>query len=160
MINKEAPIKEEHLFIMKITEILDNIHCYLALIIIRNRSSNVSVKTVIYADGLFQAKALLTSMYGENTVISITRVSEKYIHEDVAANTQSKSLSSPLPTSYKHNLAKKALLRLMKRNSLKIKPTIDDLRSASDDYDAEQKRINGEYENKLKWDEIRKRRLN
>ena len=48
----------------------------------------------------------------------------------------------------------------MKRNSLKIKPTIDDLRSASNDFDAEQKRVNREYENKLKWDEIRKQRLN
>jgi hypothetical protein len=142
---------------MKITEILGNIHCYLAVIKIRNKSSNLSVRTVIYADGLYQAKALLSSMYGDGSVILITRITEKKIHEAVAANAHSQSLSDPLPIRYKHNLAKKALLRLMKRNSLKIKPTIDDLKSASNELDVQQKRINREYENKLKWDEIRKK---
>ena len=143
---------------MKITEILENIHCYIAIIKLQSKKANSTVKTVIYADGLYQAKALLTSMYGDSSVISITRLTEKQIHEAFTANAQTQSISSLLPTSYKNNLAKKALLKLMKRNSLKIKPTIDDLKSAYSDFDAEQKRVNSEYENKLKWIEIRNRR--
>ncbi len=143
---------------MKITEILENIHCYLAIIKLQSNKTNTTAKTIIYADGLYQAKALLSSMYGEGSVISITRITEKQIHEAVTANAQSQSISDPLPTKLKQNLAKKALLRLMKRNSLKIKPTIDDLKSASNELDIQQKRVNREYEKKLKWDEIRNRK--
>jgi hypothetical protein len=64
-----------------------------------------------------------------------------------------------LPTEYAHDLAKKALLNQMKRNALQVKPTIDDLKVAQSDFEAEQKRVNREYENKQKWAEIRKRRL-
>ena len=142
---------------MKITEILENIHCYLAIITLQNNKTNTTAKTIIYTDGLYQAKALLSSMYGDGSVISITRLTEKQIHEAVTANAQAQSVSIPLPNSYKHNLAKKALLKLIKRNSLKIKPTIDDLKSAYSDFDAEQKRVNREYENKLNWAEIRSR---
>lgn len=144
---------------MKISEIFENINCYLAIIKLQSNKTNTTAKTVIYADGLYQAKALLTLMYGDGSVLSITRLTEKQIHEAVTANAQSQSISTLLPTSYKHNLAKKALLRLMKRNSLKIKPTIDDLKSAYSDFDTEQKRVNREYENKLKWSEIRNRNL-
>ncbi len=47
----------------------------------------------------------------------------------------------------------------MKRNALQVKPTIDDLKAAKSDLEAEQKRIDREYENKQKWAEIRKRRI-
>lgn len=97
-------------------------------------------------------------MYGDGSIISITRFTKKQIHETVIANAQSQSVFDPLPTSYKHKLAKKALLRLMKRNSLKIKPTIDNLKSASNELDIQQKRVNREYENKIKWAEIRNRK--
>ena len=44
-----------------------------------------------------------------------------------------------------------------------VKPTIDDLRAAQDKFETEQKRIDREYdewaEDKLKWAEIRKRRM-
>jgi hypothetical protein len=142
---------------MKIIEILENINCYLAIIKLQSNKKNTTAKTIINADGLYQAKALLNSMYGEGSVISITRITEKQIHEAVTANTQSQSVSDLLPTRYKHNLAKKALLRLMKRNSLNIKPTIDDLKSASNELNVQKKRVNREYENSLKWAEIRKR---
>jgi hypothetical protein len=142
---------------MKITEILENINCYLAIIKLQIKK-NTTTKTVIYADGLYQAKELLTSMYGNGSVLSITRLTEKQIHEAVTANAQSQSITTPLQTSHKHSLAKKALLRLLKRNSLKVMPTIDDLKSAYSDFDAEQKRVNREYENNLKWAEIRKRK--
>ena len=145
---------------MRVREVIENIYCYIAIIKLQSNKTNATAKTIIYADGLYQAKALLSSMYGNGSVISISRITEKKIHEAVSANAQIQSISDPLPTRYKHNLAKKALLRLMKRNSLKIKPTIDDLKSAHNDFEAEQKRVNREYENKLKWDEIRKRRLN
>ena len=49
----------------------------------------------------------------------------------------------------------------MKRNALHVKPTIDDLRAARSDFEAEQKRVNREYEDALndraKWAQIRKR---
>ena len=68
-----------------------------------------------------------------------------------------------LPTQYTHALAQKALLNQMKRNALHVKPTIDDLRAARSDFEAEQKRVNREYEDALndrvKWAAIRKRRL-
>ena len=49
----------------------------------------------------------------------------------------------------------------MKRNALYVKPTVDDLRAAQDDFETEQKRVNRSYEKALKdrekWTAIRKR---
>jgi hypothetical protein len=45
----------------------------------------------------------------------------------------------------------------MKRNAAQVKPTKHDLALAQDDFEIEQKRINLDYENSLKWVAIRKR---
>ena len=84
---------------------------------------------------------------------------------DETVPNRTKVLQTPklLPKAYTHKLAQNALVNQMKRNSLKVKPTIDDLRAAQDKFEGEQKRVNREYEESLKdsekWAAIRKRRL-
>ena len=151
---------------MKITEIVNGVYCYLAIVRSKRGKTISTAKTIIYAESTAQARNLLSLLYGDDSVISVSKVSKSDLNETsvnqfVANQTTTPQATKPisriLPTAYKDILAKKALLRLMKRNSLKIKPTVDDLKSAYNDFDAEQKRVNGEYENKLKWDEIRYR---
>jgi hypothetical protein len=54
-----------------------------------------------------------------------------------------------------HKLVQNALLMQLKRNSLQVKPTADDLEDARSDFEAEQKRVDREYDewakDKLKW---------
>ena len=101
-------------------------------------------------------------MYGDDSVISVSEVSEPDLNETVLNRAKSNLESQVLPTEYIHDLAQKRLLNQMKRNALHVKPTIDDLRVAQGDFEAEQKRVNREYdewaEDKLKWAEVRRRR--
>jgi hypothetical protein len=66
------------------------------------------------------------------------------------------------PNRYKRDVVQKFLLKQLKRNAMIIRPTSDDLVAARSDFEAEQKRVDREYEkraaDKLKWAEIRKRR--
>ncbi len=150
---------------MKITEIVTGIDCFKATIKAKRGNSSTTVKTIVFADGISQARALLAAMYGEENVVSVTRITESEICEAVPYSTKPVAQRHPrvLPTQYTHSLAQKALLNQMKRNSLNVKPTIDDLRAAQSDFEAEQKRVDREYEkwaeDKRKWAGIRKRRL-
>ena len=143
---------------MRITEIISNIYCYVATIKVKHGKSNTSTRTIIYADGMSQARALLVASYGENSVLAISRIYESQLDETVPNRTKVLKIPKVLPTTYKHKLAQKALLNQQKRNKLHVKPTIDDLRTANNELNIQQKRVNREYENKLKWAEIRKRR--
>jgi hypothetical protein len=107
-----------------------------------------------------QARALLSALYGEENVVSVTRTTESQLSETVPNRTKPTLIPKILPTHYTHSLAQKALLNQMKRSALHVKPTIDDLKAARSDFEAEQKRVNREYEDKLKWAEIRRRRTN
>jgi hypothetical protein len=99
-------------------------------------------------------------MYGADSVVSVTRVTQDQLSEAVPNGTGPQATPKPtpqlLPTATKHNQAQRWLLAQMKQKSLRIKPTKHDLALAQDDFDVEQKRINLEYENALKWAEIRK----
>ena len=142
---------------MRITEIISNIYCYVATIKIQLGKSNTTSRTIIYADSISQAKALLIASYGENSVLAISRITDSHLDETVPNRTKVLKTPKVLPTTYKHMLAQKELLNQQKRNKLHVKPTIDDLRAANNELDVQQKRVNREYENKLKWANIRKR---
>ena len=148
---------------MRITEIISNIFCYVATIKVKHDKTNTTTRTIIYADGMSQARALLIVSYGENCVLAISRITDSQLDETVPNRTKILQTPKVLPTTYKHKLAQKALLNQQKRNKLHVKPTIDDLRAANNELDVQQKRANLEYENKIKdrakWAEIRKRRL-
>jgi hypothetical protein len=150
---------------VKITEIVAGMECFKATIKAKRGKSSTTTKTIVFADGISQARALLAEMYGEENVVSVTRITESEINEAVPYRTKPVAQPVPrvLPTEYTHDLAQKALLNQMKRNALHVKPTIDDLRAAQSDFEAEQKRVNREYEDALndraKWAGIRKRRL-
>ena len=156
---------------MKITEIVNGIHYFTAIVRVINGKTKTTVRTMIFADGIDQAKALLTSMYGKGNVLSVSRVSEDHLDEAVPDRTTprptqtqaTKLIPRILPTAYTHKLAQNALLAQMKRNALQVKPTIDDLKAAQDKFETEQKRIDRAYDEELKdrykWAEIRKRRL-
>ncbi len=146
---------------MRITEIISNIYCYVATIKVKHGKSNTTSKTIIYADGMSQARALLIASYGENAVLAISRITDSQLDETVPNRIIPKPIPRVLPTAYKHKLAQKALLNQQKRNKLHVKPTIDDLRAANNELAIQQKRVNREYENEIKdrqkWAEIRKR---
>ena len=148
---------------MKITEIVNGIYCFTAIVRAVNGKSRTTARTMIFADGISQARALLSSMYGKDNVLSVSRVSEAHLDEAVPNGTAKNSVPRILPTAYTHKLAQNALLAQMKHNALQVKPTIDDLRAAQDKFEGEQKRIDRAYDEKLKdrekWAEIRKRRL-
>jgi hypothetical protein len=147
---------------MKITEIVNGVHFYVASVRIKRGKSTTTAKTITFAENPTQARNLLTAMFGDNSVVSVNKVSESDLNETVLNRAKSNLMSQVLPTDYAHDLAKKALLNQMKRNALQVKPTIDDLKAAQSDFEAEQKRVDREYEewaeNKRKWAEIRKRR--
>ena len=149
---------------MRITEIIKNIYCYAATIRAKQANSTLTVKTVIWANGILEARALLSAMYGADSVVSVTRVTHDQVNESVpnGAGPQDTPKPAPqlLPTALKRNQAQRWLLAQMKQKSLRIKPTNHDLALAQDDFDIEQKRINLDYDNALKWAEIRKRNAN
>ena len=149
---------------MKIIEIVNGIFAYSAAIRVKRGRTSTSVKTIVFADGISQARTLLSALYGDDRIVSVTKVSESDLREAVANRTAPKPVPRILPTDYTHALAQNAFLNKLKRNALQVKPTIDDLRAAQDDFEAEQKRVNREYEEALKdrekWAAIRKRRAN
>jgi hypothetical protein len=148
---------------MRITEIIKNIYCYAATIRAKQANSTLTVKTVIWANGILEARALLSAMYGADSVVSVTRVTQDQVSESVPNGTgpQATPKLTPqlLPTAMKHNQAQRWLLAQMKQKSQRIKPTKHDLALAQDDFDKEQKQINLEYANVLKWAAIRTRNL-
>jgi hypothetical protein len=151
--------------LVKITEIVNGIYCFSATIRAKRGKSSTNVKTIVFADGISQARALLGAMYGDENVVSVSPITDNQMNETIPSREKSVVPRVPrvLPTEYAHDLAKKALLNQMKRNSLQVKPSLDDLKAARSDFEAEQKRVNREYdkwvEDKLKWAEIRKRNL-
>ncbi len=152
---------------MKITEIVNGVQCYVATVRMKSGKTTTTAKTIIYAENITQAKNLLSAMYGDDSVVSVSKVSESDLNETVPHRTTPrlapKSVPTILPTAYTHKLAQDALVNQMKRNALHVRPTIDDLRAAQDDFEGEQKRIDREYDEALKdrykWAEIRKRRV-
>ena len=161
---------------MKITEIVNGVHSYVATVRIKRGKTTTTAKTIIYAESNTQARNLLSAMYGDNSVVSVSKVSDSDLNEtSVNQVVPNRTIPRPtpaqatkpvpriLPTAYTHKLARDALLAQMKRNSLHVKPTIDDLRAAQDKFETEQKRIDRAYDEALKdrykWAEIRKRRL-
>ncbi len=147
---------------MKITEIVNGIHCHVATVRIKRRKTTAKAKTIIYAENATQARNLLSAMYGDDSVVSVTKISESDVKEAVPNGTVAKPAPRVLPIAYTHKLAQDTLVNQMKRNALQLKPTINDLRAANDDFEVEQKRVNRAYDEALKdrrrWAEIRKRR--
>jgi hypothetical protein len=152
---------------VKIKEIINCVQSFAATVRIKGGKTTTPSKTIIYAENATQARYLLSAMYGDDSVVSVSKVSESDLSEAVPNRTipraDEKPVSRVLPTAYSHKLAQNALLSQMKQNALQAKPTVDDLRIAQDDFETEQKRVDREYDEALKdrykWAEIRKRRL-
>ena len=148
---------------MKITEIVNGIHYYVATVRIKRGKTTAAARTIIYAENATQARNLLSAMYGDDSVVSVNKVAESDLNETVPSGTISSHVPKLLPTAYTHKLAQNALVNQMKRNALQVKPTSDDVRIAQDDFETEQKLVNRECDELLrdreKWAEIRKRRL-
>jgi hypothetical protein len=144
---------------VKIKEIIAGVDCFKATIKAKRGNSSTTVKTIVFADGISQARALLGAMYGDDNVVSVARISENQISE--ANIVPPERITNPriFPNQHKEDIVQKLLLKQLKQNALQVKPTAHDLKAAQSDFEAEQKRVNREYENKLKWGEIRKGRL-
>lgn len=132
---------------------------YAATIRTKHEKSATTVKTLLWANGIREARNLLIAAYGYDSVISLNRVTEDELSEAVPNRIKPRLL----PTAYKDDLIQKAILNQMKLNSLRVQPTVDDLQAAQDEFDVQQKRVNREYDqavqDRQKWAAIRKRRF-
>ena len=75
---------------MKINEVTNIPHTYLATVRVVLRHSCMTSRTTITADTVQQAKLMLTRMYGDGNVLSINQV----MAEDEEVNETTKTLSS------------------------------------------------------------------
>jgi hypothetical protein len=148
---------------MKITEIVNGISAYQAAVRVKRGKSSMTVKTIVYADGISQARAMLSEIFDDSNVMSVSRISDSEINETSLVSADQIINPRVFPNRYKRDLAQKLLLQQLKRNAMIVRPTADDLEAARSDFEAEQKRVDREYEkwaeDNLKWAEIRKRRL-
>jgi len=123
----------------------------------------MTVKTIVYADGISQARAMLSGIFDDSNVISVSRISKAEINEASLGSADQVINPRVFPNRYKRDLAQKLLLQQLKRSAMIVRPTADDLKAARSDFETEQKRVDREYENwaedRRKWSEIRKRRL-
>ncbi len=140
---------------MKITEIVNGIYTYSATVRVKRGKSQTTARTIVFADGVSQARAMLAAMYGDDAVVSVTRIYESHLTETIPNRKKPaiQQLPKVLPTAHIRKLVQNALLNQMKRNALQVKPTIDDLRAAKEEFDTEQKRANLDYEEAVKKNE-------
>jgi hypothetical protein len=60
---------------MKAKDFLDKINKYSATLKIKSgKSGSLTVKTVVFADDMTQAKALLNAAYGDDSVVNVTKL--------------------------------------------------------------------------------------
>ena len=148
---------------MRINEIVSGINKYLATVRVKRGKSSTTVKTVVYADGISQARAMLSEIFDDSNVMSVSRISDAEINETSLVSADQIINPRVFPNRYKRDLAQKLLLQQLKRNAMIVRPTANDLKAARSDFEAEQKRVDREYEkwadDELKWAGIRKRRL-
>jgi hypothetical protein len=60
---------------MKAKDFLDKINKYSATIKVKNGNNTTSVNTVVFADNVSQARAMLQAAYGDNSVVSLDKLS-------------------------------------------------------------------------------------
>ena len=75
---------------MRINEITDGLKPFTATVRVKNGTNFITAKTLIFADGLSQTKAMLLHMYGQSNVLSISEV-QKQVEE---TQSGTKTLSS------------------------------------------------------------------
>ncbi len=148
---------------MRIDEVISGINRYLATVRVKRGKSSTTVKTIVYADGISQARAMLSEIFDDSNVMSVSRISDAEINETSLVSADQIINPRVFPNRYKRDVAQKLLLKQLKRNAMIVRPTADDLEAARSDFEAEQKLVDREYEkwaeDKLKWDKIRQRRL-
>jgi hypothetical protein len=148
---------------LRIDEVISGINRYLATVRVKRGKSSTTVKTIVYADGISQARAMLSEIFDDSNVMSVSRISDAEINETSLVSADQIINPRVFPNRYKRDVAQKLLLKQLKRNAMIVRPTADDLEAARSDFEAEQKLVDREYEkwaeDKLKWDKIRQRRL-
>ncbi len=140
---------------MRFFEIQTSVYCYAATVKAKRGNNVTIVKTMVFADGFTQAKALLQAMYGDDSVVSLYRIAEDHLHE----NGKKRITPRIVPGVYKHNLLQKKLLQQIKLNAMRVMPTAADIEAVKSEFEVRQKRMNRRYEEQLKWADIRRRRL-
>ena len=66
---------------MKITEIVNGVHSYVATVRIKRGKTTATAKTIIHAESITQARNLLSAMYGDNSVGSVSKVCQSDLNE-------------------------------------------------------------------------------
>lgn len=66
---------------MKINDIVSGISGFLATVRVRRGRSNVTVKTIVFADGISQARAMLSEISDDSNLISVSRINDDKLRE-------------------------------------------------------------------------------
>jgi hypothetical protein len=66
---------------MKITEIVNGVHSYAATVRVKRGKTTTTAKTIIHAESITQARNLLSAMYGDDGVVSVSKVAESDLSE-------------------------------------------------------------------------------
>ncbi len=74
---------------MKINEITTNLTTYIATVRVVLRSGTTMAKTHVIADGITQARMMLTHLYGEGNVFSVQAVMDEGVTEGTKTLTAS-----------------------------------------------------------------------
>ena len=59
---------------MKITEIVNGIHRYVATVRIKHGKTSTTAKTIMFAENANQTRNLLTAVYGDGSVVAVNKV--------------------------------------------------------------------------------------
>ncbi len=59
---------------MKAIEVTHDLFCFAVTLRVQRRDAATLVRTVVIADGMAQARALIARAYGDNALVSIVRV--------------------------------------------------------------------------------------
>lgn len=109
---------------VRTAEIVNGVYCYLATGRVKRGKTTTTAKTTIFAESTTQARNLLHVIYGDDSVVSASKVSESDLNETVPNNpiprADEKLVPIVLPTAYTHKLAQNALANKMKRNALQV----------------------------------------
>ncbi len=94
---------------MKITEIVNGVHSYVATVRVKHGKTTTTAKTIIHAENAIQARNLLSLMYGDNSVVSVSKVAEPDLNE-TNLNQVVPNRTTPRPT---HTRAHKPVPRIL-----------------------------------------------
>lgn len=126
---------------MRINEVISHLKKFMATV----RIKGTSVKTLIDAESQSQARLLLSKQYGEKNVVSVSHI-----------NLDEQQTVTPIPSQVRHQRIINNLTKKVTAYANKLRPTQQDLDTAVERFNTNQKRVNLELKQKQKLAQMRR----